>query len=86
MNKMKKSLKINEDYLRGVPEYVFKEETSKFVENIKKHIFNFMAQNTSVTPQQQRESYLAAEGALEILEEKVNNCVEETLWTFTQNI
>lgn len=78
--------KINEEYLRGVPDFVLKGETEQFVKNVKKHIFDFLAQNPAVTPQQQRETILVASEVLESLEKKVNDCVEETLWTFIQNI
>ena len=77
---------IHEELLRGVPEHVLRTATSRYVDEIKRHIFRFILANKSNTPADQREALRAADGAMDELEEKVNDLLEDALFTFIQHV
>jgi hypothetical protein len=77
---------IREEYLRGVPEFVLRQATTKYVDEIRKHIFQFILANKSTTGVDQRESFAAANQVLEDLEEKANDLLEDQLFQFIRSV
>lgn len=74
---------ISEEYLRGVPEFVIREETRKFVDGIRqqlrRHVFMTMG-----NPVMERENLAAANEVLTELEAEALKLVEQKLWKFMQ--
>lgn len=77
---------LNEEYLRGIPEYALRQETEKYIEGIKRLLFKFILANKSKTPSEQREAMAAANVILEELETEANDLLEEQLWAFIRQI
>ena len=77
---------IREEYLRGVPEFVLRQATTKYVDEIRQQIFRFISTNKSSQPQDRRNAIEAANEVLEELERKVNALLEDHLWSFVQRI
>lgn len=77
---------IKEEYLRGVPEYILRQATTKYVDDIRKQLFKYIISNKSLTGQSQREALSAANEVLEDLEEKANDLLEEQLFEFMRKV
>jgi hypothetical protein len=77
---------IREEYLRGVPEFVLRQATQKYVEEIRTHVFKFILANKSQTGPDQRAAIAAANVVLEELEEKANDLLEDQLWSFLKQV
>ena len=77
---------IKEEYLRGVPEYILRQATTKYVDDIRKQLFKYIMSNKSLTGQSQREALSAANEVLEDLEEKANDLLEEQLFEFMRKV
>lgn len=75
---------VREEYLRGVPEFLIREASSKFVGEIRNHIKKHILM-TKKSVAQQREAIDAADDVLKELEISVNDLVEEKIWQFIQN-
>lgn len=77
---------IREEYLRGVPEFVLRQATEKYVEEIRRHILKFILTNKSDTGIDQRAAVAAANDVLETFEEKANDLLEDQLWSFLRRV
>lgn len=75
---------VREEYLRGVPEFVLREATRKYVkevrQQIRKHIEQTMAGNAA------KDAYEHAENVLNEFEEEANVLLEDKLWQFIQGV
>lgn len=77
---------IREEYLRGVPEYVLREATQKYVNEIRQHIFRFIMAQKSQTEIDQKAAIAAANEVLAELEEKANGLLEDSLFQFVRQV
>ncbi len=77
---------VREEYLRGVPEFVFREATKKYVDDVRKHVKTFILQNKSNDFIAQREAIDTMNDIMEKLEEEVNALLEDKLFTYVQNV
>ncbi len=77
---------INEEFLRGIPEFILRQATSKYVDEVRQHIFRFILENKSVSKIEQRQSIAAANEVLEELEVKANELLEEQLFQFIKQV
>jgi hypothetical protein len=77
---------IKEEFLRGVPEFVLRQATTKYVEDVRRQLFKYIMSNKSLTGQSQREALSAANEVLETLEEKANDLLEEQLFEFMRKV
>ena len=77
---------IREEYLRGVPEFVLRQATTKYVEEIRQQIFRFILTNKSDFPADQRNAIAAANEVLEDLESKANDLLEDQLYQFIRKV
>lgn len=77
---------IQEEYLRGVPEFILHQATERYIDEIRKHLTRFIMMNKSEDPRDQRNAISSANDMLETLEEKSNELLEDQLWTFLRNI
>lgn len=77
---------IREEYLRGIPEFVLRNATKKYVVEIKQHIARYIMANKSNTSADRRAALAAADSVLEDLEKKVNDLLEDQLFAFTRQV
>lgn len=77
---------IREEYLRGVPEFVLRQATQKYVQEIRRHIFRFILANKSAVEVDQRAAIAAANEVLEELEQKANDLLEDQLYQFIRKV
>ena len=77
---------IKEEYLHGVPEWALREDTSKFVDQIKERIKKFILLNKSENPSDQREAIAAMNDVANDLEEKIYDVLEDALFNFTRRV
>lgn len=77
---------IREEYLRGVPEFVLRQATEKYVQEIRQHIFRFILANKSAVEVDQRAAIAAANEVLEELEQKANDLLEDQLYQFIRKV
>jgi hypothetical protein len=74
---------INEEFMRGVPEYILHDATHKYIETIRLYLQRHIAM-TQKDPVGQRETIELANQVLEKLEKTVNQNCEDSLWQFLQ--
>lgn len=74
---------IHEEYMRGVPEYVLHDATTRYVDSVRLFVERHIAM-TQKDPVGQRETMELANEILHQLEEDVNKLLEDKLWTFMQ--
>jgi hypothetical protein len=77
---------IREEYLRGVPTFVLRQATERYVDEIRQHIKRFILMNKSVTDIDSRSAIAAANEVLDELEEKANDLLEDQIWSFIQKV
>jgi hypothetical protein len=77
---------INEEYLHGVPEWALRQDTTDFVDNVRKRIRSYILINKSENPSDQREAIAAMNDVCEQLEEKLYDVLEDSLFDFTRRI
>ncbi len=77
---------IQEEYLRGVPEFILRQATERYVEEIRRHILKFILTSKSDTGIDQRAAVAAANDVLEQFEEKANDLLEDQLWSFLRRV
>lgn len=77
---------VREEYLRGVPEFVFREATHRYVAEIRTHVKKFIMQNRSEDFIAQREAIDAMNDVLEKLEDDANNLLEDALFQYVQSV
>jgi hypothetical protein len=75
---------IKEEYLNGVPEWQLRQDTSDFVEQIRKRIKGFILVNKSLTGVDRAEAIGAMNQVCDQLEEKVYDVLEDSLFNFTR--
>lgn len=76
---------INEEFMRGVPEWALRQATTDYVEEIRRHIKRYILNVKSGSNVQQREAIAVMNETLEGLEEKVNDLLEDALYSYVQN-
>lgn len=77
---------INEEYLHGVPEWALREDTAKFVDQIRERIKKYILLNKSENPNDQREAIAAMNDVGNDLEEKIYDVLEDALFNFTRRV
>lgn len=77
---------VNEEYLRGVPEFVLRQATTRYVDEIRQHIKRYIVMNKSNDDQQQREAIEVANEVLVDLEQKLNDTLDDQLWAFIKSV
>jgi hypothetical protein len=77
---------IHEEMLRGIPEFVLRNVTKKYVDEVRQHVKRYIMINKSNTPADRREAIAAADSVLDDLEEKMNNLLEDQLYAFTRQV
>lgn len=75
---------IREEMLRGVPEFVLRQATTRYVEEIRKNIFKHILLKRSFSEEQRREALSDANVTLEELEDELNDVLEDKLYSFTR--
>lgn len=75
---------IREEFMRGVPEWALRQATSEYVEEIRQHIKHYILTVKSESNVQQREAIAVMNETLENLEEKVNDLLEDALYSYVQ--
>jgi len=77
---------IKEEYLHGVPEWALRQDTTTFVDQLKKRIKGYILINKSENPNDAREAIAAMNDVCEELEEKVYDVLEDALFNFTRRV
>lgn len=77
---------IREEYLRGVPEWELRQDTSEFVDQIRDRITKFILINKSQDTMERKEAIAAMHTVCDELEEKVYDVLEDQLFNFTRKI
>lgn len=77
---------IQEENLKGIPEFAFQQATDRFVEEIEKQIERFILLNKSANATDQRQAMKDAAVVLDELKEEVTALLENKLWQFLQNV
>ncbi len=77
---------LSEEYLHGVPEWQLREDTTNFVNMIRKRIKTFILLNKSENQADQREAIDAMNDVCDQLEEKVYDLLEDGLFNFTRRV
>lgn len=75
---------LSEDFLRGVPEFLFREAVSKFVNEIKKHIKNYINANVN-DETEKREALDALSETFDNLDKETFELLEEKLGQFLKS-
>ena len=75
---------IHEEYMRGVPEFMLRDATHKYVEVIRQHVQRHIAA-TKKSPIAAREAIELANKTLLELEEEANQLLENKLWEFIRS-
>lgn len=86
INEKKDSQTVSEDYLRGIPDFVLREEASKCASNMKKHIAQFVLMNKSKSHDEQRVSMQAAQEIVDDFEKEVFELMQNKLWQYLRQI
>lgn len=77
---------IREEFLRGIPEFVLRQATERYVDEIRQHINKFITANKSENGIDQQNAMEAANSVLEDLQEESFNLLNDKLWTFIQQV
>lgn len=77
---------IREEYLRGVPEWELRQDTSEFVDRIRDRITKFILINKSQDAMERQEAIAAMHTVCDELEEKVYDVLEDQLFNFTRKV
>lgn len=75
---------IREEYIRGVPEFVLRQATEKYVKEIRNQLFKHILLDRSKTQVEQKRAVSAANEALDQFENDTNASLEDVLWSFLQ--
>lgn len=76
---------IREEF-RGVPSFVFAEETRKYVDAVRAQLARHILVDRSSSSIAQREAFEAMEETLTDLEKEVNEVLEDKLYGFLQQV
>lgn len=74
---------IQEEFMRGVPEFELQEATHNYIQQIKNRVKKHIEQ-TSNSPSQAREKHVAMSEVFAELESDVNDLLEDKIWSFMQ--
>jgi restriction endonuclease len=77
---------LNEDALRGIPNFMFQEAARKFVDEVRQCVKKFVLTDKSFTEQEQRDTIAEANAAMQDLEQSVNELLDAKLWKFLQHV
>lgn len=75
---------IQEEYLKGVPEFVLRQTTENYVKELKRQITKHILQDKSQTTIKQKEAIAAMTQSMDDFEKEVNDLLENNLWNFLQ--
>lgn len=73
---------ISEEYLRGIPEFVLRQATQKYVDEIRAHVYKHILISKSESESQRDDAMDIANEILEDLEKETYGLLEEHLWEF----
>lgn len=76
------SFKLREDYMRGIPSFVLQQATEKYIDEIRQHVFKHILSYKSNSEDERVAAIAAADEALDDLEKKVTDVMEESLRYF----
>jgi hypothetical protein len=79
-----KQFDVNEDFMRGIPEFVLRQATEKYIDEIKQQVFKHILGYKSHSEAERVASISAADEALSELENEVNDLLENALRYFMQ--
>jgi hypothetical protein len=77
---------LREEFLHGVPEWQLREDTSNFVDVIRKRCTAFILLNKSENGADQREAIAAMNDVCDTLEDKVYDVLEGELFNFSRRV
>lgn len=81
---LKKLLK--EDYVQGIPDFLLRDESKKFVDNIRQLVRRSIDQHHSSDPEVRQEALQAAEESLNSLELEVHELLQSKLWRYLSQV
>jgi len=73
---------IREEYLHGVPEWQFREDTREFVDKIRDRVMNYVLINKSDNALDRQDAIKAMNDVCDQLEIKVYEALEDKLYSF----
>lgn len=73
-------------YLHGVPEWALRQDTTAYVDGIRKRIKQYILLNKSENPNDQREAIDAMNAVCDDLEKKLYGVLEDTLYAFMRRV
>lgn len=83
---LKKMLKEEYDFVRGVPEFALRQATKKYVEELRQQIRRYILMNKSGSTKEQHTVAVLSEDALDELEKELNDLVKDKLAQFIRQV
>lgn len=78
---------LHEDgFLHGVPEWALRQDTTDYVDQIRKRIKQYVLLNKSENSMDQQEAIDAMNLVCDELEKKLYDCLEDALFAFTRRV
>lgn len=77
---------IREEFLRGIPEFVLRQATERYVDEIRQHVSKFIMANKSENGIDQQNALDAANDVLDDLQDESFDLLNDKLWTFMQRV
>jgi hypothetical protein len=77
---------INEQYLHGVPEWQLRQDTTDYVDQIRKRITQYVLINKSENSLDQQEAVAAMNDVCDKLEKKLYDDLEDALFNFVRRV
>ena len=81
-----KRLIKEEAYLHGVPEWALRQDTSDYVDQVRKRIKEYILLNKSENPSDQREAIAAMNDVCDEMEKKLYDVLEDSIFNFTRRV
>lgn len=75
---------IREEFMRGVPSWALRQATTNYVDEVRQHVKRYILNVKSNSGVEQREAIAEMDVAMEDLEEKVNEILEDVLFAYVQ--
>lgn len=77
---------VNEEYVKGIPDFLLRDESKKFIDNIRQLVRRSIDQHHSNDPETRQEALQAAEESLNSLELEVHDLLEVKLWRYLSQV
>lgn len=74
---------VREEYMRGVPDYILRDLSHKFIDGVRMHVSRYIAA-TQKDPISARRATDLTNKTLKELEDLVNQALEDKLWQIKQ--